>query len=102
MFFIQLIFLAIGFFIGCAFKNHKRANSLSVSLLLAAYFFSMFSGMHEKLEFFKYLNPFDFFDFYKILTSSALDWLFVAVISALSALLIALGFVIYQKKDIHI
>ncbi len=102
MFFIQLIFLAIGFFIGCVFKNHKRANSLSVSVLLAMYFFSVFSGMHEKLEFFKYLNPFDFFDFYKILTANTLEWLYVIILSALSAVLIAAGFISYQKKDIHI
>ncbi len=102
VFFIQLIYLAIGFFVGCVFKNHKRASSLSVSILLATYFFSMFSGMHEKLEFFKYLNPFDFFDFYKIMTSGTLEWIYVIILVALSSLLIAAGFISYQKKDIHI
>ena len=99
---IQLIFMSLGFFIGCVFKNHKKAGSLSVSILLATYFFSMFSGMHEKLEFFKYFTPFEFFDFYQILQSSSLDVVYVLISIALSVLLIVFGFIGYQKRDINI
>ena len=99
---IQVFFMAVGFFIGCVFKNHKRAGSLSVSILMATYFFSVFAGIHEKLEFFKYLTPFKFFDFYKILQTSSLDWVYVVITLGLSAALIAAGYIGYGRRDIRI
>jgi len=99
---IQVLYMALGFFIGCVFKNHKKAGSLSVSILLATYFFSMFAGMHEKLEFFKYLTPFKFFDFYKIFESNSLDLMYVIISFVLTTAFIVAGFVGYQKRDIHI
>ena len=62
MFVIELIFLAIGLLLGCAMKRYKRAGSTAISIILAAYFLSILSGMHEKLEFLKYLTPFKYFD----------------------------------------
>ena len=47
LFFIQIIFLALGIFLGCAIKQHKRAGSLAVSILLGAYFASILTEMSE-------------------------------------------------------
>jgi len=102
MLLIQVLFMAIGFFIGCAFKNHKRAGGLSVSILMATYFFSIFAGIHEKLEFFKYLTPFKFFDFYKILDSGSISVVYTIITLALSIALIAAGYIIYGRRDIKI
>lgn len=99
---IQLIFLAVGFCIGCLFRNHKRAGSLSVGILLTTYFFSMFSGMHEKLEFLKYLTPFKFFDAYEMLINMSLDIKYVFISIAISVVLIVAGYIGYQKRDMHI
>ena len=99
---IQTFFVAVGFFIGCIFKNHKRAGSLSVSILIAAYFFSVFAGIHEKLEFFKYLTPFKFFDFYEILNTSKISILYTVITLTLSVILITAGYIVYQRRDIRI
>lgn len=102
MLLIQVLFTAIGFFIGCAFKNHKRAGSMSVSILLAAYFFSVFAGIHENLEFFKYLTPFKFFDFYKMLDTNSISVVYTVITLAISISLITAGYIIYGRRDIRI
>ena len=38
IFIMQMIFLAIGVFLGCAMKQYRRASSVAVSLLLGTYF----------------------------------------------------------------
>lgn len=102
MLLIQILFMAIGFFIGCSFKNHKRAGGLSVSILMATYFFSVFAGIHEKLEFFKYLTPFKFFDFYLMLDTGKISVVYTIITLALSIALITAGYIIYGRRDIHI
>lgn len=102
MLLIQVFFMAIGFFIGCAFKNHKRAGGLSVSILMATYFFSVFAGIHENLEFFKYLTPFKFFDFYLIQDTGKLSFVYTIITLALSIILITAGYIIYCRRDIHV
>lgn len=99
---IQVLFMALGFLIGCVFKNHKRAGSLSVSILLATYFFSVLAGVHAKLEFFKYLTPFKFFDFHEILQTGKLDLVYVLITVGLSALFITLGYIGYTRRDMHV
>ncbi|MCA9961094.1 MAG: ABC transporter permease subunit, partial [Anaerolineales bacterium] len=56
LFIMQLIFLAIGIFLGCAMTHYKRASSLAVSLLLGTYFLSIVSGLDKTLEFLKYFS----------------------------------------------
>jgi ABC-2 type transport system permease protein len=58
LFILQLIFLAIGIFLGCAMKRYKRASSLAVSLVLGTYFLSIVIGLNKNLDFLKYLSPF--------------------------------------------
>jgi ABC-2 type transport system permease protein len=62
LFIMQLIFLAIGIFLGCAMKQYRRASAVAVSLLLGTYFLSVLSGLNENLGFLKYLSPFKYFD----------------------------------------
>lgn len=100
--FIQTLYITLGFCIGCVFKNHKRAGSAALSILLTTYFFSIFSAMHEKLEFLKYLSPFKFFDFVEILEEMKLDIVYVIITLALSAVFTAIGYISYQKRDMHI
>jgi hypothetical protein len=54
---LQMIFLAIGLFLGCALKGHKRAGSVAISILLGSYVFSSLSELKEEWEFLKYSRP---------------------------------------------
>ena len=40
----QLVFLSVGIFLGCALRQHKKAGSTAVSILLICYFASMIMG----------------------------------------------------------
>ena len=62
LFIMQLIFLAVGIFLGCAMKQYKRASSVAVAVLLGTYFMSVISGLNENLEFLKFFSPFKYFN----------------------------------------
>jgi ABC-2 type transport system permease protein len=102
LFIMQLTFLSIGIFLGCAMKRYRRAGSTAVSLLLTTYFFSVISAMHENLEFLKYLSPFTYFDPGLILRESRLDMGFVALSAAIIAACMVGAYLTYARRDLYI
>ncbi|HEY71388.1 MAG TPA: ABC transporter permease subunit [Anaerolineae bacterium] len=102
LFFMQVIFLAIGVFLGCAMKRYKQANSIAVSILLGTYFLSILSGLQEDLEFLKYATPFKYFDPALLLRESSLDWSFVALSLGIIAVFIAGSYITYTRRDLYI
>ncbi|HBY08695.1 MAG TPA: ABC transporter [Chloroflexi bacterium] len=102
LFFMQLIFLAIGILLGCAMKQHKRAGSVAVSILLATYLFSIISGLNENLEFLKYFTPFKYFDAASILSKSQLDLGYVLLSAAIVVAAMAGAYLTYAKRDLYI
>ena len=102
VFFMQLIFLAVGVFLGCAMKHYKRTTSLAVSLLLGTYFLAIISGLNEDLEFLKYFTPFKYYDPLKLLNESRLDVTFVWISAGIIAVLIVGAYVTYSRRDLYI
>lgn len=102
MFILQVIFLAVGVFLGCAMKQHKRANSIAVSVLLVTYFLSIFSGLQENLEFLKYFSPFRYFDPALLLRDSSIDLNFVALSLGIVVLLVSGAYLTYTRRDLYI
>ena len=102
LFIMQLIFLAIGIFLGCAMKQYKRAGSVAVSLLLATYFFSIISGMHEKLEFLKYLSPFKYFDAGKLFREAKFDTTFLLLSVGIIVVSMVGAYLTYARRDLYI
>ena len=102
LFIMQMVFLAVGVFLGCALKQYKRAGSLAVSLLLGTYFLSMISGLSEKLEFLKYFTPFKYFDPAALLHESIIDITFVWLSAGIIAVCMVGAYVSYSKRDMYI
>lgn len=102
LFFIQLIFLAVGIFLGCAMKQHKRASSVAVSILMVTYFLSIISGLQENLEPLKYFTPFKYFNPADLLQQAKFDPGFVGLAGALITVLIAGAYYAYQRRDLYI
>jgi len=102
LFITQLIFLAIGVFLGCAMKQYKRAGSLAVSLLLGTYFFSIISEMHEKLNFLKYFSPFKYFDAGVMLHESKIEMPFVWISLGIIVVSMTGAYISYAKRDLYI
>jgi len=102
LFITQLIFLSIGVFLGCAMKQYKRAGSTAVSLLLATYFFSIISGMHENLDFLKYFSPFKYFDAGKLFHEAKFDTTFLVLSAVIIAASMAGAYYTYARRDLYI
>ncbi len=99
---IQLIFLALGIFLGCAMKRYKRAGSLAVTIILATYFASVLAGMSKDMEWLKYISPFKYFDAAQMLRDGSLDVLYVLLSLAIVAVFISAGYVVYKRRDLYI
>ncbi len=102
LFILQMVFLALGIFLGCAMKQYKRAGSLAVSLILVTYFLSVISGLSEDLEFLKYFSPFKFFDPASLLNESRIDLNYVWLSIGIIAVCILGGYITYSKRDLYI
>jgi len=102
LFFIQMIFLAVGIFLGCAMKQHKQASSVAVSILLGTYFISIVAGLKEDWEFLRYISPFKYFDPAALLRESSIDMAYVGLSVGIIAVLIAGAYVTYSKRDLYI
>jgi ABC-2 type transport system permease protein len=102
LFIMQLTFLAIGIFLGCAMKQYRRASSVAVSLLLGTYFLSIISGLNENLEFLKYFSPFKYFDAGVLLHESRIDVTFVLLSVGIIAVSMIGAYVTYSRRDLYI
>jgi len=102
LFILQLIFLAIGLFLGCAMQQYKRASSLAVSLLLGTYFLSIISGLNKNLEFLKYFSPFKYFDAGVLLRESKIEMPYVLLSAAIIVVAMVGAYLSYSKRDLYI
>jgi ABC-2 type transport system permease protein len=102
LFIMQLIFLAIGIFLGCAMKQYRRASAVAVSLLLGTYFLSVLSGLNENLGFLKYLSPFKYFDAGVLLREARLDLVFVGLSLAIILASMVGAYLTYARRDLYI
>jgi ABC-2 type transport system permease protein len=102
MFSIELIFLAIGLFLGAVMKQYKRSGSTAVAIILATYFMSIVSGMQEKLDFLKYFTPFRYFDAGELFRSGRMDGLYLLLSAVIFLASLAGTYWAYNRRDLYI
>ncbi len=102
LFIMQLIFLALGIFLGCAMKQYKRASSTAVSILLGTYFISILIGLNADLDFLKYFSPFMYFNPAQLLHEARLDLVFLALSAGIIAVSLVGAYASYAKRDLYI
>ena len=102
IFIMQLIFLGIGIFLGCAMKQYRRASSAAIALLLGTYFLSVISGLHEDLEFLKYLSPFRYFDPATMLHEAKFDPIYLWISAAIILVSMVGAYLTYSRRDLYI
>jgi ABC-2 type transport system permease protein len=102
LFFIEMIFLAIGILLGSAMKQYKRASSVAVSLLLGTYFLSIISDLSENLEFLKYFSPFKYFNPLILLNESRFEPIYLWISLGIVIVSIAGAYLAYSKRDLYI
>lgn len=99
---LQLIFLAIGIFLGCAMKQYKRASSAALAILLGTYFVSVVAGLSKDLDFLKYFTPFKYFDAAELLHNSGIGGVYVALSIGIVAVCLVGAYVTYSRRDLYI
>jgi len=102
LFIMQLIFLAVGVFLGAAMKQHKRASSVAVSVLLGTYFISIIAGLYKDLEFLKYLSPFKYFNPSDILHKAEIDLNYVWLSAGIILVSLIGAYFTYSRRDLYI
>lgn len=100
IFFIQLIFLAIGIIISVIVPKIKSVLTVSLSTVFAFYFLGMISATTGD-EAKRYLSPFKYFDTAYILEHSSYETAFLIAGAVIIILAIAASYFVYTKKDIH-
>jgi ABC-2 type transport system permease protein len=102
LFIMELIFLAVGVFLGCAMRHYKRAGSVAVAVLLGTYFLSVISGLNEDLDFLKWVTPFKYFDPGRLMRESRFDPAFLGVSAGIIIACLVAAYLSYQRRDLYI
>lgn len=101
MFFLQLIFLAIGMFVSVFFKKIKNVLPLSLGFVFGFYLIGSLLATGSDKEAKRFLSPFQYFDLTYIMKHSAYEWSYLLTGAMIVIVCITAGFIIYNKKDIH-
>jgi ABC-2 type transport system permease protein len=100
MFFIQLIFLAIGVIVSVIVPRIKSVLTVSLTSVFAFYFLGMFSSTTGE-EAKRYISPFKYFDTAYIIKQASFESTFLIVGAVIIILAITASYFVYAKKDIH-
>jgi ABC-2 type transport system permease protein len=101
MFFIQIIFVAIGMVISVFFKKMKTVLPISLGIVFGFYFIGAFlvTDSGNKVE--RILSPFKYFDVIYIINNASYEVFYLIVGVAVVVVSIVASYIIYNKKDIH-
>lgn len=100
MFFIQLIFLAIGVFVSVFFTKMKSVLPISLGVVFGLYIIGALiaTGKNDGARF---ISPFKYFDIAYIIKNSSYEVSYLITGAVIVIAAIVASYIIYTKKDIH-
>lgn len=102
MFFIELIFLAVGLLLGCAMKRYKLSGSTAIGIILVTYFISIITSMQKNLDFLKYFTPFKYYDAQDLYRTGQLNLTSLIISAGIILVCVAAAYWIYNRRDLYI
>ena len=102
MFLVQLIFLALGAALATMLHSPKASGSVSISILLGAYVIAKITDLTDKVNVLNVLSPFKYFDCYRIVNGDGLNPAISLLSLFLVVILVALTYIFYRKRDMHV
>lgn len=99
-FLIQLVFFALGVFLGILRKKIRFIASFSMSVVFAFYLLSMVSRLMEE-EILYYLTPFSYFDANALIMRGSYETRYLILTFVIVLVFLSLSYVVFKKKDIH-
>lgn len=101
VFFLALIFMAIGVLISTLLKKNKGAISMAFGMFFITYIIGIISKLKESLNFMKYISPYEWFVPSEILEKGFdLNYVILGLV-VIGISLLSASF-IYKKKDLYI
>ena len=101
MFFIQLLFLAIGAVFATVRKNNGRAGAVASWFVVFAYVIYAATNLNDGIRFLNILSPFKYFDTANIASGKGLDPLAMAFSLFLVMICSCIAYYAYGRRDIH-
>lgn len=102
LFFLQLIFFAIGAAVAGYVRKPKSAPSISTSIMFMAFLLSYLVNLNDKLDALKYLSPFKYFDAAVLMSEGRLDPLFVGLSVLIVAAAVWGAYHFYNGRDLTV
>jgi len=101
MFFVQIIFIAIGMVVSVFFKKIKNVLPISLGFVFGFYMIGalLVSDTSDKIE--RILSPFKYFDITYIIQNGKYEPLYLMIGAAIIVVSVAVSYIIYNKRDIH-
>lgn len=100
VFFVQLIFLAIGMILSVIVAKIKSVLTVSLGTVFAFYFLGMFSAATGD-EAKRYISPFKYFDTAYIIENASFETAYFLTELMIIIVAILASYMVYRKKDIH-
>mgnify|MGYP001591462785 CR=1 FL=1 len=100
LFFVQLMFLALGIIISVVLPKVKSVLPISLGTVFTFFIIGMFAATTGD-DAMRYITPFKYFDTNYIMTNSGYEVSFIIIEIAFIALAITASYFVYSKKDVH-
>lgn len=101
LFFIQLIFLAIGMAVSVFFKKLKTVLPISLGVVFGLYMIGALIATGENNSMERFVSPFKYFDIINIIKTASYEVQYLVAGVAITVVSVAVAYVVYIKKDIH-
>jgi len=101
VFILELIFMSIGMAMSAILKQYKKSGSVTLGYMMFAFMLSMLMGMTDKLDFLKYITPFQYFPVNDLLDNK-IDLFFVLLSGGIIVAGISSTFIFFKKRDLYI
>ncbi len=98
---LQIVFLSLGLLFSSLTKTTKKATGLSTGVILAMYIISLAIPLTNKLDFFRFITPFYYFDAKDIMLGQGIEMIYVLISLIIVILATSLTYVFFNKKDLH-
>lgn len=102
LFFIQLVFFAVGAAVAGTSHRPKAAASMATGVMFLTFLLSYVVNLNEKLDFVKYFTPFKYFDAATLMTDHALDPKYVLISAVIIAACVIGTYRFYTARDLSV
>lgn len=101
MFFIQIIFLAVGMVVSVFFKKLKSVLPVSLSVVFGLYIIGALIATGKNDDAARFISPFRYFDITYIIKNSSYETSYMILSTVIVIVAVAASYLIYVRKDIH-